>query len=1208
MKKNEQWFKSLKRDICFLLLLLLASTTSSAFFYEFNFDDNQLPSLNSNTVYQSYWSIPETNTVQVADGILSLNTYNTAEEKAYYDCSIEPIGRMSYILETRLRVNHISGERGALLFAVDGSAHAYHLSFVTNGLYIGCDDTPNEGGTFFLFDHSEYHTYTLRVHGGVYTLSLSIDDVNVAYGYTQLSSGDYALKFGDFVNDIGEVDVDIDYIRFFDPSADNDDDGIPNDYENSYSFLNPSDPSDASLDYDNDFMTNLQEYQNGCDPENPDSNYDGLPDGWQQIYGSNPLRSTNDYIPMPELIYEGCYSQSISSVSVDGNIAYVNDDDNGFTVLNVENKAMPHIMGTCNVDSPIDGPIAVSGHYSYIGLGNNGLQCVNVIDLEYPSIVGSNITSGIVYDFVIKSNFLYCTKGHDGLKIFDISNHENPTLAGSWNAVDAKGVDVYGDNYVVVTEGNGTLNVVNISNPQSPVRIGVSSNTAINYKYVHVNEPFAYVANDNYNMLSAFDLSIPTSPSIISFHSTSNLAIRLAAIEHYVCVADWYAGLTIVDTEKPYDASIIKNINLTAPGDASSRAEDICISGSYIYLACGSSGLQIYRIKLGDSDHDGLGDAWELDWYGDLSAHPTNDLDSDGLQDLYEFRAGLNPLNGDQDQDGLTDGDEVFVWNSDPRLKDSDGDGIDDFDEVNTLNGYQTRPDKSDTDDDGMNDWAELDLGRDPTDDSDGGFSASLCGTIYTSAGFIQTNSTVLLRGDSNYTYFQTHPDVNGLYCFEDLAGGQYYIKVSAPGFKDIWYVNGAHRTNAVAYVLPTGAQVGGLDFYLESGQNPSLVDVNSDPAGAQIYLDYQPISNTTPATIDVGEIIQDRASEMFMLAASHTITIQKPGYPIPAPQAAPAVEAETVTLDFNLIDQPVGSVMVETTPGIADVYLDYADTTFGVSPVMITNLIVGSHTLLLNKDGYKRPRPVIVHVQPEANVAVSVPLNAEGSGVDSMDVTIQSVPPMANVMLDYLPITNTTSCTLALDTASHAGLYWYSASHALLLNKDGYLNCTPRYIPTNDVSQVCIILIRDINASTYQQGYDLPDQWIESYEWDHLPPAAQDQRNGDDDADGDGVSNKDEMGAGTDPTDAFSVFEIFQEGVGAELKMRDGSSPEDGVFQLQFASVAGKQYIVQASSNLTDAQFITVSGVITATGDITIFEYQTASNTNVAFRVLVLP
>ena len=72
-----------------------------------------------------------------------------------------------------------------------------------------------------------------------------------------------------------------------DEETDSDLDGIPNIWE-TLNKLDPDNPKDAEEDFDNDRLTNLEEYKIGSDPNDPDSDKDGVDDGEDQY----PLDNT----------------------------------------------------------------------------------------------------------------------------------------------------------------------------------------------------------------------------------------------------------------------------------------------------------------------------------------------------------------------------------------------------------------------------------------------------------------------------------------------------------------------------------------------------------------------------------------------------------------------------------------------------------------------------------------------------------------------------------------------------------------------------------------------------------------------------------------------------------------------------------------------------------------------------------------------------
>jgi hypothetical protein len=76
-------------------------------------------------------------------------------------------------------------------------------------------------------------------------------------------------------------------------------DNIPDSWKVANGF-SVTDPGVAGADPDNDGLTNLQEYQLGTNPNNPDTDGDGIPDGQEVKLGTNPLNPDTDGDGLPD--------------------------------------------------------------------------------------------------------------------------------------------------------------------------------------------------------------------------------------------------------------------------------------------------------------------------------------------------------------------------------------------------------------------------------------------------------------------------------------------------------------------------------------------------------------------------------------------------------------------------------------------------------------------------------------------------------------------------------------------------------------------------------------------------------------------------------------------------------------------------------------------------------------------------------------------
>jgi hypothetical protein len=125
--------------------------------------------------------------------------------------------------------------------------------------------------------------------------------------------------------------------------ADDDNDGLPDDWELSNN-LDPLDYSDASADMDADDLTSLQEYSAGSNPENPDTDNDGLSDGAEvTTHGTDPANADSDGDGLTDAIEVNSYATDPTD----------NDsDDDGLS-----DGAEVNVYGTdpANADSDNDG-------------------------------------------------------------------------------------------------------------------------------------------------------------------------------------------------------------------------------------------------------------------------------------------------------------------------------------------------------------------------------------------------------------------------------------------------------------------------------------------------------------------------------------------------------------------------------------------------------------------------------------------------------------------------------------------------------------------------------------------------------------------------------------------------------------------------------------------------------------------------------------
>jgi hypothetical protein len=193
-------------------------------------------------------------------------------------------------------------------------------------------------------------------------------------------------------------------------------------------------------------------------------------------------------------------------------------------------------------------------------------------------------------------------------------------------------------------------------------------------------------------------------------------------------------------------------------------------------------------------------------------------------------------------------------------------------------------------------------------------------------------------------------------------------------GTYTVWVVNGpndrAHLSNAeyATISVTLGSPSISLDSAATQAVPPSL-EVSSEPSDASVSVDGQYLGKT-PFTTDKFE------------AGTYTITVSKFGYS-PYTTNASFENGKTTLITATLPAQP-GSLTVITDPAGATIGIDGKNA--GISPVTITDLAPGNHTVAITKDGYNPSeqqvtvassltRQVTVSLSPVSPLAAILPM-----------------------------------------------------------------------------------------------------------------------------------------------------------------------------------------------------------------------------------------
>ncbi len=472
--------------------------------------------------------------------------------------------------------------------------------------------------------------------------------------------------------------------------VDSDTDGLPDVWEEKY-FPGDLTKLSGTGDFDKDGLTDAQEMARGSDPTKEDSDGDGLKDGAETNTGTWVSATNTGTDPM--------------KADTDGDGLKDGVETNTGTWVSTTNTGTNPLDPDSDDDTYLDGDEAATGHDPHSAADNPDATAIGNSEKEFSGVQGQD---GWYFGY---RNY---TKDGGGDN-YDAANGFLPFEESSWTGaywnLDPSGAAPWTEMYGLDQHPNGSNNgdVHWVVRRWSASELTQETPLALRWFVRHSN------SGCGGNGITGG----------LYINGILKDKVTIAGPDGVGVTHTFFANVKPTDR---IDVTLSPRGTDGADADGCDGSQTRLIIDPVLpEIAVQPDGTVFIPVGSGDSDHDGIPDAWEKIYFpGDLTKlTAAGDYDKDGLKDVDESTRDTDPTKPDTDGDGLGDVVETNTGKylsatdtgSNPKKTDTDGDGLSDSTEVGRT--PPTDPNKVDTDGDTFSDPDEIAGGTDPNNPAD---------------------------------------------------------------------------------------------------------------------------------------------------------------------------------------------------------------------------------------------------------------------------------------------------------------------------------------------------------------------------------------------------------------------------------------------------------------------------------------------------------
>jgi hypothetical protein len=280
--------------------------------------------------------------------------------------------------------------------------------------------------------------------------------------------------------------------------------------------------------------------------------------------------------------YEACRSLDIY---VDGERAYVADDEAGLQIVDVTDPTNPSSLGRYDLaGARTTTTVQVRDSFAFIGFwGSNRrfLRVLDVTDPASPTFAAEESCRNPLQDMVLRDTLLYCAEMNE-FQIFNVARPREPKLAGSCN-ISGTGVDMLLQDTLAYVSSLPTQ-IVNVVNPASPNIIGTFPTYG---NGLAVRDSIAF-APALYDSMVIYNVRNPSSPVRIGRYTFSGGHV-------------WNAGVALVGTTLYVGGDLLHVLDVSDPLNPTEitawrppyDTRRLVYDTRYLYAACYEAGVAI---------------------------------------------------------------------------------------------------------------------------------------------------------------------------------------------------------------------------------------------------------------------------------------------------------------------------------------------------------------------------------------------------------------------------------------------------------------------------------------------------------------------------------------------------------------------------------------------------------------------------------------